>query len=114
LKRRFDSAALISALLRPYPGFGPPGHKNSHKTKLHAPNARFGLGPVRAAALFPLAPVENRQPAWCKKFFEWLIAAYLGWRLLRAIKNSGDINSKKLIRLLRKLDWSEQCVPSFH
>ena len=25
----------------------------------------------------------------------YLIAAYLGWRLLRAIKNSGDINSKK-------------------
>jgi ubiquinone biosynthesis protein len=25
----------------------------------------------------------------------YLMAAYLGWRLLRAIKKSGDINSKK-------------------
>ena len=25
----------------------------------------------------------------------YLVAAYLGWRLLRAIKSSGDINSKK-------------------
>jgi ubiquinone biosynthesis protein len=25
----------------------------------------------------------------------YLVAAYLGWRLLRAIKKSGDINSKK-------------------
>ncbi|MCX6921949.1 MAG: AarF/ABC1/UbiB kinase family protein, partial [Verrucomicrobia bacterium] len=25
----------------------------------------------------------------------YLVAAYLGWRLLRAIKKSGDINSKQ-------------------
>jgi len=25
----------------------------------------------------------------------YLVAAYLGWRLLRAIKKSGDINSRK-------------------
>jgi hypothetical protein len=34
LSRRFDSALHISALLRPYPGFAPQGHKNSHKTML--------------------------------------------------------------------------------
>src|ERR1035438_83036 len=31
-----DSAALISALLPPYPGFGPAGQKSSHKSERHA------------------------------------------------------------------------------
>ena len=34
LSRRFNSSPCISALSRPNPGFGPPGHKSSHKAKL--------------------------------------------------------------------------------
>jgi hypothetical protein len=40
LKRRFNSAPLISALLRPYPGFASTGHKSSHKSESQSLNAR--------------------------------------------------------------------------
>ena len=40
LSRRFNSTPLISALLRPYSGFGPPGHKASHKWEPQSLNAR--------------------------------------------------------------------------
>jgi hypothetical protein len=35
LKRRFNSALVISARFRQYQGLTPQGHKSSHKTKRH-------------------------------------------------------------------------------
>jgi hypothetical protein len=70
LVRRFDSAPSGAAQFRQYWGGTAQGHKEGHKTKRQALNARLALTPIGLRQLAPRVPVQ------CERRFAGLLLPF--------------------------------------